>query len=143
MGLAARVVDKNPKDEFRHMIHDEVDKWVDLIIDEVFEDGKTPTAMEISELFAKTKRKFFGACFQALIEQKYAGMLNQQYAPCPKCGKMCKKRRNGIKKMETMQGASDLKRPWHYCVDCSYGLSPLSAWRGSNRSCGQLASNPE
>ena len=53
MGLAARVVDKNPKDEFRHMIHDEVDKWVDLIIDDVFEDGKTPTVMEISELFAE------------------------------------------------------------------------------------------
>jgi hypothetical protein len=67
MGLAARVLDQYPRDEFRHMIHDEVDKWVDLIIDEVFEDGKTPTVMELSELFTKTKREFFGACFQALI----------------------------------------------------------------------------
>jgi hypothetical protein len=98
---------------------------VDLIIDEVFEDGKAPTVMEISELFSKTKHKFFGTCFQALIEQKYAGMLNQQYAACPKCGKMCKKRRDSKKQMETMQGTSCLKRPWHYCVDCCHGFSPL------------------
>ena len=58
------------KELFRHMIHDEVDKWVDQIIDEVFEDDKQPTIMELSELFAKTKQKFFGACFQRLIEQK-------------------------------------------------------------------------
>lgn len=125
MGLAARVLDQYPKDEFRNMIHDEVDKWVDLIIDEVFEDGKTPTLMELSELFTKTKRKFLGACFQALIEQKYAGMLNREEASCPKCGKMCKKRRDGMKEMETMQGPSTLKRPWFYCVDCSYGFSPM------------------
>jgi len=70
MGLAVRVFNQYPRDEFRHMIHDEVDKWVDLIIDEVFEDCKQPTVMEISELFERTKQKFFGACFKVLIEQK-------------------------------------------------------------------------
>jgi len=125
MALAAFTVDQDPKDEFRHMIHGEVDKWVDLIIEEVFQDGKEPTVMEISELFAKTKQKFFGACFKALIEQKYAGMLKQEYACCPKCGKMCKKRRDSHKQIETMQGPSGLKRPWFYCVDCSYGFTPI------------------
>jgi len=61
---------------------------VDQIIDEVLEEDRQPTVMELSELFAKTKQKFFGACLQALIEQKYAGLLEQQYAPCPKCAKM-------------------------------------------------------
>ena len=93
MGLAARILGQEPTGKFRHMIHDEVDKWVDQIIDEVFEDGKEPTVMELSQLFSETKQKFFGACFQALIEQKYAGLLEQEYAPCPQCGKMCKKRR--------------------------------------------------
>jgi hypothetical protein len=107
------------------MIHDEVDKWVDVIIEEVFQDGKTPTVMELSELFTKTKREFFGACFQALIEQKYAGMLTQEHAAGPQCGKMCKKRRDSEKEMETMQGPSVLKRPWYYCVDCSHGFTPM------------------
>jgi len=75
MGVAARIFERDPKGEFREMIHDEVDKWVDQIIDEVFEDGKEPTVMDLSDLFSKTKKEFFGACFQALIEQKYAGLF--------------------------------------------------------------------
>ena len=125
MGLAARILEQDPTGELRHMIHDEVDKWVDQIIDEVFVDGKEPTVMELSQLFSETKQKFFGACFQALIEQKYAGLLGQEYAPCPQCGKIYKKRRGNLKEMVTMQGASVLKRPWFYCVDCSYGFLPL------------------
>ena len=35
MGFAARILEQNPTGEFQHMIHDEVDKWVDQIIDEV------------------------------------------------------------------------------------------------------------
>jgi hypothetical protein len=125
MGLAARKIPPNPEEQFRDMIHDEVDKWVDLIIDEAFEDGKQLTVMELSELFAKTKQKFFGACLQTLIENRYTDLLEQEYAPCPKCTKVCKKRRDGPKEMVTMQGPSDLKRPWFYCVDCAHGFSPM------------------
>jgi len=98
MGLAACILEQDSTEDFRDMIHDEVDKWVDRIIDDVFEDGKEPTIMELSQLFSETKQKFFGACFQALIEQKYTGLLEQEYAPCPQCGKMCKKRREHLKK---------------------------------------------
>ena len=80
MGLAAHHIAADCKEQFRYMIHDEVDKWVDQIVDEVFEDDKQPTVMELSELFAQTKKKFWGACFQALIEHKYAGLLEQEYA---------------------------------------------------------------
>ncbi len=56
MGLAAACIfEQDPTGEFRHMIHDEVDKWVDQIIDEVFKDGKEPTVMELSQLFSETK----------------------------------------------------------------------------------------
>jgi hypothetical protein len=125
MANAARILEQDPKGAFRDMIHDEVDKWVDQIIDEVFEDGKEPTVMELSQLLSETKQKFFGACFQALIEQKYAGLLEQEYAPCPQCGKVCKKRRDNLKEIVTMHGPSALKRPWFYCTDCSCGFSPL------------------
>jgi len=82
MGFAVRVFENDPKEDFRHMIHDKVDEWVDQIIDEVFEDGKEPTMMKLSQLFSEAKQKFFGACFQSLIEQKYAGLFKQGYAPC-------------------------------------------------------------
>jgi hypothetical protein len=125
MGLAAKIIQFEPEEQFRHMIHDEVDKWVDQIIDEAFKDDKQLTIMELSELFAKTKQQFFGACLQTLIEQKYTGLLEQGNAPCPKCGKIRKKRRETPKEMVTMQGPSVLKRPWFYCVDCSHGFTPL------------------
>lgn len=125
MGFAILKSRENPSEEFRNMVHDEVDKWVDQIIDEVFQDGKMPTISELSELFSKTKQRFFGACFQALIEEKYADLFEQEYAPCPQCDKMNKKRRDHGKELVTMQGPSELKRPWFYCTDCSYGYSPL------------------
>lgn len=126
MGLAARLLENDTPGIFRNMIHDEVDKWVDKIIDEVFVDGKEPTLVELSRLFDETKREFFGACLQALIEQKYSGLFDQEYADCPQCGKRCKKRRDTAKKIETMQGPGNLKqKPWYYCTDCSYGFSPL------------------
>ena len=125
MGLAARDLEPANGEIFREMIHDEVDKWVDQIIEEAFDEGKEPTLMELSEVFTRTKRKFFGACMQVLLEQKYAGLLEQEYAPCPKCGKMNKKRRGNLKEMVTMHGPSVLRRPWFYCMDCSYGYSPL------------------
>jgi hypothetical protein len=127
MGLAcvAQILEPDKKELFRGMIHDEVDKWVDQIVEEVFDEEKQPTLMELSDLFTRTKQKFLGACLQALIEQKYAGLLEQEYAPCPKCGKMNKKRRGNLKEMVTMHGSSVLKRPWFYCVDCSCGYSPL------------------
>jgi hypothetical protein len=125
MGVAARIIGPDAKGNFRNMIHDEVDKWVDLIVEQAFEDGKEMTVAEISELFSETKQKFFGACLQALIEQKYAGALTQSYASCPRCGKKCKKRRDHQKELVTMHGSSELKRPWFYCTDCSYGFTPI------------------
>ena len=36
MGLAAAcILEQAPTEDFRDMIHDEVDKWIDQIIDEV------------------------------------------------------------------------------------------------------------
>jgi len=33
MGYAAKIIQPEPEEQFREMIHDEVDKWVDKIID--------------------------------------------------------------------------------------------------------------
>lgn len=70
MGLSARPLEQDAPGRFRHMIHDEVDKWVDKIIDEVFVDGKEPTLMELSQLFCETKREFFGACLEDVIPSR-------------------------------------------------------------------------
>ncbi len=70
MGTAAVADNLEAEQEelFRQMIHDEVDKWVDELVVDVFDKDRQPTLMELSELFTKTHQQFFGACLQRLIE---------------------------------------------------------------------------
>lgn len=124
MGHAAFQTE-NETEGFRQMIHDEVDKWVDQIIDKAFSEDKQLTVMELSQLFSETKHEFFGKCFQSLIESKYADFMNKTHASCPECGKTCKKRRDQSKEIKTMQGPSTVYRPWFYCTDCSRGFTPM------------------
>jgi len=66
---------------FRHMIHDEVDKWVDELL-VVFDKDRQPSLMELSELLNKTRHEFLGPFLQRLIEQKYSYLLEQEYCRC-------------------------------------------------------------
>lgn len=120
----AHVLEPDYKEQFRDMIHDEADKWVDQLSC-VFDEDRQPTLMEMRELFTETRQKFLGICLQRLIEHKYGDLLEQEQASCPKCGKLCKKRSDITKKMVTMQGSFQVNRPWFYCTDCSLGFSPL------------------
>ena len=54
---------------FRQMIHDLVYRWFDELLVVFDKDSHSPF-IELSELFAKTRQKFLGVCFQRLIEQK-------------------------------------------------------------------------
>ena len=78
MGQAsiAEIWEHDNRELFRDMIHDEVDKWVDQLL-EVFEEDCRPTLMEMSELFTSTRQEFLGSCLETLIEQKYADLLEQ------------------------------------------------------------------
>ena len=120
----AQISDPDSEEQFRQMIHNEVDEWVDELLC-VFDEDRQPTLMEMSELFTRTKQKFLGDCLQRMIEEKYADLLEQEYASCPKCAKRCKKRFDSPKEMVTMQGAVGVIRPWFFCTDCSLGFSPF------------------
>ena len=120
----ARIFEPDSKEHLRQMIHDEVDKLVDELLC-VFEEDRQPTLMEMSELFTRTRQKFLGDCLHRVIEEKYGDLLEQEYAPCPKCGKRWKKRFDSAKEMVTMQGSVAVNRPWFYCTDCCFGFSPF------------------
>ena len=45
------------KEQFREMIHNEVDKWVDELL-VLFEEDSQPTLTDISEVFTETRQKF-------------------------------------------------------------------------------------
>ena len=106
----AQISNPDSKEQFRQMIHDAVDDWVDELLC-VFDEDRQATLMEMSELFTRTKQKFLGDCLQRMIVEKYADLLEQEYASCPKCAKRCKKRFDSPKEMVTMQGAVAVIRP--------------------------------
>jgi hypothetical protein len=124
LAAVAHTPERDYEEHFRQIMHDEVDKWVDELLC-VFEEDRQPTLMEMSELFTRTRQKFLGNCLKRMIEEKYADLLEQEYAPCPKCGKRWKKRFDSPKEMVTMQGPAALSRPWFYCTDCCLGFSPV------------------
>ena len=63
----AQIFEPDIEEQFRQMIHDKVDEWVDELVC-VFDEDRQPTLMEMSELFARTKQKFLGDCLQRMIE---------------------------------------------------------------------------
>ncbi len=115
---------ENEREQFREMIHERVDQWIDELM-VVFDEKKQPTLMDLSDLFTATRHKLLGECLQTLIESKYRDLMAQERSPCPKCGKVCKMRRNARKEILTMQGPSTIIRPWFYCTHCSHGFAPL------------------
>ncbi len=106
-------------------IHDELDKWLDTFLPEIFQDGHEPTLEEMSELITQTRQKFMGEWLPILIRERYSHYLEQEYAPCPQCGKMHRKRLDSRKELRTMQGSGTISRPWFYCDDCELGYAPL------------------
>jgi hypothetical protein len=100
---------QNEREQFREMIHEKVDQWIDELM-VVFDEKKQPTLMDLSDLFTATRHKLLGECLQTLIESKYTEFLAQEHGPCPKCGKSCKRRRGARKEILTMQGPSTIIR---------------------------------
>ena len=114
-----------PAERARMDLHDELDKWLDGVLPEIFKDGHEPTLMEMSDLITRTRQQFTGEWLPILIREKYSDHLEQEYAPCPQCGKMHRKRLDSAKALRTMQGEGKISRPWFYCNDCELGYAPL------------------
>lgn len=59
------------------------------------------------------------------IENKHSGLLDQEYAKCPICGKVHKSRGKVKCKLEVRVGGFDLYSPYFYCKNCQKGWYPL------------------
>lgn len=130
MGLAAIRLPENPNAKkramFRKTVHEEADKWVDELRDQL-DEQEEPTLEDMGELLDKVRQKFMGKVFEMLVEQKYAEKLGEEYAHCPKYGRRTKRRRKNGKHVSTMQGKFDLECPWFYCSTCSHGFCPVGS----------------
>ena len=122
----------NDGKRFREMMHRELDEFLDQIIG-TLKDKSRPTLSDLSEMLMKTRRQFLGSCLEHMIEEKYSDTLKAEESPCPHCGKLCRKRREIKRRVETMQGPCELQRPWFYCTSCKRGFMPFDEAAGISR----------
>lgn len=111
---------------FRNVMHEELDEFLNKLT-VVFDTDESPSVSELSDLMSTSRQDFLGSCLQHLIEEKYSEQMSLEECACPHCGKICSKRQEVDKKLETMQGPLELRRPWFYCTACKQGFVPLDA----------------
>ena len=114
----------DPKEEFRAMVRQSADEWVDSLEPLFRVEGK-PSLSEISMQFQDTRLAFLGACTKAAVEQAHLELIVQVVADCPSCKKVLHRKRLDSKKISTMQGEFFLDRPYFYCSACKVGFHPL------------------
>jgi hypothetical protein len=124
MAVAQVISITDPFEEFRKLAHEAVDNWIENLRD-FFERGKQPTVTEISERFNETKHALLGQCFKGLLESLASDFLRQEYATCPDCGRLVRRKRIDKRKVSTIPGDFTLARPYFHCRDCGCGFHPL------------------
>jgi len=109
---------------FRAAAHRQVDKWVDQQTG-LLTAPELPTLRQMSAQFTKTRTTLLGGCLQEMVLHLTASYQQQEFAPCPCCGKTLKRHSVNGKTVHTMQGSLTLERPYFYCRDCKSGVYPI------------------
>ena len=111
-------------EEARSLAHEALDRWFDQLVP-LFENGKEPTVSELSCQFSDTRGELMGAVMQAMVEKAYHRHLHQEYAPCPQCARVFKRKRFDRKVLSTLHGEFTLDRPYFFCTACKIGFHPV------------------
>ena len=122
--LAAIIPIFDPLEEFRKVAHSAIDNWIEKFRD-FFERDKPPTLSEISERFTQTRHLLMEACFEGLVKRLAEDAIKQEYARCPRCGRLIHVKRVESKAISIMHGTITLERPYFYCRDCRHGFCPM------------------
>ena len=106
------------------MAHQALDEWLEGL-KPLFEHTESPTLMDLSAQFMRTRGTLLGACLEALSEQLYSHYQDQHQGDCPGCGKCLNRKRVDPKTVTTLHGPMTLQRPYFHCRDCEIGFHPL------------------
>jgi hypothetical protein len=101
-----------------------VEQFVEAIIPKL-DQAEKMSIPELSSLFMEHREEFFGQMLQGFIQILHQKSLNQEFAPCPRCGRQHKRLRLASRKIETRTGPSLIERPYFYCPKCKVGYSPI------------------
>ncbi|MDP2706936.1 MAG: ISKra4 family transposase [Burkholderiales bacterium] len=131
VAVAAReaAVGERDGEDFRQMAHRLLDELIDGLDASKPEAGGSLLAAMSHEL-QKKRLDLVSACLQAKIEERFADLLHQEQAPCPKCSRVRSRMRFDSKVRSTLQGQFTLERPYFYCRPCGVGFHPIDGVLG-------------
>ncbi|MCF8109217.1 MAG: ISKra4 family transposase [Desulfohalobiaceae bacterium] len=92
---------------------------------ELFFSGELMTLQDISNHIQDNKQAFLSQVLEKFIQIKYADYLEQEQADCPCCGKEVSRQDILSRNVDTLQGTSEISRPYFYCRTCKHGFAPL------------------
>jgi len=133
MGAAAvislvEVREQKRRAEIRQQVHAHLDQWLDTLEEHVKEPN--PTLEQLTRAVWEARQELTGRLTEALVEQRYRAEQEQQYAPCPQCGRRVAARGVVTRTLETRVGEVELARPYFYCVPCGQGVAPVDVALG-------------
>lgn len=126
----ARVLDfhtaqqESELERFQELIRKAADKFAESLADMLFSD-KPMSLQDISNYIQENKQSFLGEVLQRVVQTRYADYLEQKKAVCPCCERTVRKHGDFPRQVETLQGTSEITRPYFYCLDCKHGFFPL------------------
>lgn len=112
-----------PFDEFCEMAQRDFRTWLDGFRP-LFESEKPPTITEISALLQDKRNELSGKLLEAALANAHQAELERTHAPCPQCAKVVARKRLDRKRISTLQGRAELRRPYFYCTGCELGFHP-------------------
>jgi hypothetical protein len=133
MGAAAvislvEVREQKQHADIRQQVHAHLDQWLDTLEEHVKEPK--PTLAQLTRAVWEARQELTGRLTEARVEQRYRTEQEQQYAPCPQCGRWVAARGVVTRRLETLVGEVELARPYFYCVPCGQGFAPVDAALG-------------
>ncbi len=109
---------------YRDKAHQELDKFIDRLAPKLLQEEPL-TLREISAAFQENKPELLGDLLQDFIEIHHLESCEQTVCNCPECNTPLIKKRDSSRKVESMQGANIVRRPYFYCKKCEIGFAPL------------------
>ncbi len=131
--------DRRAWDAFRGQAHEDLDALLDRLEGSEMEAGSSkPSLYAMSKAVREARPEFTGALVAAYVERRYAELLHQDVASCPRCGRLRKARPARKRTVETMVGPVTVERPYFYCEACRHGFYPLDEALGLTSGIKQL-----
>lgn len=109
---------------FQELIRKAADKFAESLADMLFSD-KPMSLQDISKYIQENKQAFLGEVLTRVVQTRYADYLEQKKAVCPYCKRTVRKQGDFSREVDTLQGTSEITRPYFYCRACKHGVFPL------------------